>query len=393
MDASHSQLCKFSSSEDGQLQRVLGSLQRLIDRVAGWTGVAFRVRSKLPLPASGLRVLALDGGGVKGLFSIIVLEHLMEAVRQIDAPDNTDALKPCNYFDLICGTSTGGLLAIMLGRLRMDVVDCKRAYRDLSSSIFQKKVWVFPGKTYWDAYRGKPWYSGENLELAIKSILSENLSMSERSQLESQGISIHDAPLKAQQSAGSRCFVCALVEGQRDSDRLRSYTASTGIGGPDCTIWEAGRATSAAPIYFPPITIAGRKYYDGGMHSNNPILELVREATQENPGRRFDAIVSLGCGKSQPISPGGGVVNVVRSVISRVTDTELRHDEFLRDFPGLTEVYSRFQETDQLGSIDLADYGELDTIKDIARDYLNSATGRNEIRRCAERLSKTARER
>ena len=393
LDVRHSELCKFSDSENGQFQRVLGSLQRLINRAAAWTGVAFRVRNKLPSPALGLRVLALDGGGVKGLFSIIVLEHLMEAVRQIDAPDITDALKPCSYFDLICGTSTGGLLAIMLGRLRMEVADCKRAYRDLSSSIFKKKVWWFPGRTYWDAYWGTPWYSGENLEHAIKSILSQRINMSERSQLESQGISIHDAPLKARQGTGSHCFVCALVEGQRDSDRLRSYNVTTGVGGPDCTIWEAGRATSAAPIYFPPITIAGRKYYDGGMHSNNPILELVREATQENPGRSFDAIVSLGCGKSQISSPGGGVVNVVRSVISRVTDTELRHEEFLRDFPGLTEVYSRFQETEQLGSIDLADHSKLDIIEGIARDYLNSAVGRNEIQRCAGRLSKSARQR
>ena len=152
LDAGRSELCRFSDSEDGRCQRVLGSLQRLINRAAGWTGVSFRVHNKLPSPALGLRVLALDGGGVKGLFSIIVLEHLMEAVRQIDAPDITDALKPCNYFDLICGTSTGGLLAIMLGRLRIEVADCKRAYRDLSSSIFKKKVWLFPGRTYWDAY-------------------------------------------------------------------------------------------------------------------------------------------------------------------------------------------------------------------------------------------------
>ena len=362
-------------------------------RAAAWTGVTFQTHSKQPSPTLGLRLLALDGGGVKGLFSIIVLERLMEAVRHIDSPDINDALKPCNYFDLICGTSTGGLLAIMLGRLRMEVTDCKQAYRELSSSIFKKKEWSLPGRIYWDAVRGTPWYSGENLELAIKTILSQRISMSEKSQLEDEGISVSDAPLKARQSTGSRCFVCALVEGQRNSDRLRSYAVSTGVGGPDCTIWEAGRATSAAPIYFPPITIAGRRYFDGGMHSNNPILEVVREATQENPGRSFDAIVSLGCGKSQSISPGGGVVNVVRSVISRVTDTELRHEEFLRDFSGLTDVYSRFQETEELGSIDLADNSKLDLIEGIARNYLNSPGGEQEIRRCAERLSKSVRER
>jgi patatin-like phospholipase/acyl hydrolase len=50
----------------------------------------------------------LDGGGVKGLFAVIVLQAIMEEVRKIDCPDKEDALRPCDYFDFICGTSTGG---------------------------------------------------------------------------------------------------------------------------------------------------------------------------------------------------------------------------------------------------------------------------------------------
>jgi Patatin-like phospholipase len=70
------------------------------------------------------RILALDGGGVRGLSSLLVVRSLMHEVQRL-LVDNGQAKTgdklpvPCQYFDLICGTSTGGLIAIMLGRLRM----------------------------------------------------------------------------------------------------------------------------------------------------------------------------------------------------------------------------------------------------------------------------------
>ena len=54
------------------------------------------------MPGSELRLLALDGGGVRGLSTLMILERLMEAV-DLDGPP-----KPCDYFDMIGGTSTGG---------------------------------------------------------------------------------------------------------------------------------------------------------------------------------------------------------------------------------------------------------------------------------------------
>jgi patatin-like phospholipase/acyl hydrolase len=97
------------------MSAVLGSLRQLIPQALNWIRVSSTGGAQNILAAGDINILSLDGGGVKGLFSIIVLETLMEAVRQIVAPNVPDALKPCNYFDLICGTSTGGLLAIMLG--------------------------------------------------------------------------------------------------------------------------------------------------------------------------------------------------------------------------------------------------------------------------------------
>ncbi|TMC18229.1 MAG: hypothetical protein E6J34_17650 [Chloroflexi bacterium] len=70
-----------------------------------------------------LRILSLDGGGVRGISSLYILKELMAQIarqHRFDHPDSPNlSPRPCDYFDLICGTSTGGLIALMLGRLRM----------------------------------------------------------------------------------------------------------------------------------------------------------------------------------------------------------------------------------------------------------------------------------
>jgi len=63
------------------------------------------------------KILALDGGGVRGLSSLLILREVMEEIGNRTGADETP--KPCEYFDLIGGTSTGGLIAIMLGLLGM----------------------------------------------------------------------------------------------------------------------------------------------------------------------------------------------------------------------------------------------------------------------------------
>jgi len=54
------------------------------------------------MPSQELNLLSLDGGGVRGLSSLYILQRLMEAVNPEKPP------KPCDYFDMIAGTSTGG---------------------------------------------------------------------------------------------------------------------------------------------------------------------------------------------------------------------------------------------------------------------------------------------
>lgn len=61
------------------------------------------------------RVLCLDGGGIRGLSEILILKELMLQVRIQNHLGYTP--EPYECFDFICGTSTGGLLAVLIGRL------------------------------------------------------------------------------------------------------------------------------------------------------------------------------------------------------------------------------------------------------------------------------------
>lgn len=63
-------------------------------------------------------LIVSDGGGVRGLSSLLVLQSFMKRIDPVSPP------KPYDYFDMNGGTSTGGLIAIMLGRLQMDIESC-----------------------------------------------------------------------------------------------------------------------------------------------------------------------------------------------------------------------------------------------------------------------------
>lgn len=86
-------------------------------------------------PRTGPRILSLDGGGVRGLSSLIVLQEVMTKVQ---LQGNLDEVPyPCAYFDLICGTSTGGLIALMLGRLRMVYLHTNLSHLLVSSRMYR----------------------------------------------------------------------------------------------------------------------------------------------------------------------------------------------------------------------------------------------------------------
>lgn len=89
----------------------------------------------------------IDGGGVRGYSMLVLLKDFMHQTHvqindgsdgeQLVQPGDDPRPKPCDYFDLIGGTGTGGLIAIMLGRLRMDIPSCVDTYVEMTRRVFE----------------------------------------------------------------------------------------------------------------------------------------------------------------------------------------------------------------------------------------------------------------
>jgi patatin-like phospholipase/acyl hydrolase len=96
-------------------------------------------------------ILTLDGGGIRGYSSLLILEALMkeiadvENVQELSIPASQrrkfDAkeLLPCHYFDFMYGTSTGGLISTLLGRLRITIPTCLEVYKEVGQELFGKR--------------------------------------------------------------------------------------------------------------------------------------------------------------------------------------------------------------------------------------------------------------
>ena len=81
-------------------------------------GCAIRGRQ---IPKQGLRILSMDGGGMKGLATVQILKEIEKGTGK----------RIHELFDLICGTSTGGILAVALGIKSMSVDQLEEIYRNL----------------------------------------------------------------------------------------------------------------------------------------------------------------------------------------------------------------------------------------------------------------------
>jgi hypothetical protein len=102
---------------------------------------------------------------------LIILQELMHRTyveTEGRAPRRDQIPKPCEHFDLIIGTGTGGLIAIMLGRLRLDLETCKEVYVRMTRKVFEtdKTIAGIP-------YRSTL-FKASKLEEAIKECVKEH---------------------------------------------------------------------------------------------------------------------------------------------------------------------------------------------------------------------------
>lgn len=313
-----------------------------------------------------LRLLSLDGGGVRGLSSLIILRYLMKLLHPSNPP------KPCEYFDLICGTSTGGLIAIMLGRLRMDIDDCITVYQDLAGKVFKPKRskfnFVGKGKDLWNISGS---FDAEKFAQAVKDIVQKSGLLVDAK--------LHEPSIQSEapdmSSSQCRVFVCAVRTEINKPVRLRSYTTEASVDEIPCTIWEAARATSAASSFFSHIDIGSQRFTDGATECNNPVEDLLDEANEIWPGAldRVARIVSIGTGKPKLEAFGKNLIEVGKTLVRISTDTERvaeRFERFSHD-RGLDGAYFRFNVTQGLEDVGLESYDQQGKIWAATNHYLN----------------------
>lgn len=101
---------------------------------------------------------------MRGISSLLILQGIMEKLT------GSKDSKPCDYFDLMAGTSTGGLIAIMLARLRMSVPDCITAYHKLATQIFGIDGIMKAA----NVLKNGAQYSGDTLAKAIQDIAKDH---------------------------------------------------------------------------------------------------------------------------------------------------------------------------------------------------------------------------
>ncbi|ETI28064.1 hypothetical protein G647_00513 [Cladophialophora carrionii CBS 160.54] len=387
----------------------------------------------IPRPKFGsteaYNLLALDGGGVKGISSMIVLKKIMDRVREIEneacmlggKPTDLEERKPVDYFDLAAGTSTGGLIALMLFRLEMKCSDVIAQYDTLAKMVFSPMLGTIRlnelgrlGKFIGDIWltvkvlTGHSQYSHRPLEKAIDAVVGAfPLDDDDRAK---KG----DAVL-VKRSQG-QMFMCATLADKGESILLRNYDppfpalpVSTGARDLDVntiTIKEAARATSAAPTYLKQATIQGLNFWDGGLLNNNPIVQLWDSRDDLVPrdakSPRIKCIISLGTShkeynhKTQVESGIQRFLNTITKTVAFVTNTEAKHRDFDRNIrqynrrrPAKEIFYFRFNASTGNEDIDLGDYLKMSKLIDYTNEYLRMAEVDKSIDECAALLAST----
>jgi patatin-like phospholipase/acyl hydrolase len=263
------------------------------------------------------RVLAIDGGGIRGIIPATVLTSLEHGTGR----------RIWELFDLIVGTSTGGILALALTCPRDGAGPRKAA--DIASLYLDRGETIFPlggYPTIGVAPKGKrltgitpPLPPGASRLDRIKNFLGyQNIAktFAPFGGHGKQGNSRYPSgPLEKELreqlgDARMSSAVCPVIVVSCDFATGRPLVFRGG-GLPqaplgDATMVEAARATSAGPTFFPPLVHQGFTCVDGGLVANDPAFVAYTEATelQRQAGRKEDMLlVSLGTGMKEPNRP------------------------------------------------------------------------------------------
>jgi predicted acylesterase/phospholipase RssA len=261
----------------------------------------------------------------------------------------------------------------MLGRLNMSVEECQQAYTTLAEEVFGKPNNIL-------AFRDGI-FNAKTLEEVITRIVIKKKLETKMMNSPDQRCKVFVSDSKVVESLAEFFrFVCACPAADPGGCRLfRTYDHDSIKD--DCEIWEAARATSAAPKYFKRaevMTQVGIKeaFIDGGFGWNNPAKKLCDEARARFPSRKIDCIISIGSGTN----PGNILpqpkwwqkriaVHVIPTLIKITTDCRRTHDDMSSTFRDLPNTYFRF-DVEGLGQLGLEEWKLMPVIRTKTLGYL-----------------------
>lgn len=223
-------------------------------------------RERLPWPADKpFRILSLDGGGIRGLFAATILARVEN--------DLLSGARISDHVDMIAGTSTGGIIAIGLG-LGKPATLIHQLYAVSGEEVFPP---------FWNRHRLLRFFRQLFFPLFDATKLEELLHKT------------FGAATLGQ--SRSRLVIPAFLGPKTDIAVFKTDHHPDFRKDHLMFAWEAARATSAAPTYFPGHKGEDYVFLDGGVWCNNPIMAAVVDALSAYDIEREQIeILSIGTG-------------------------------------------------------------------------------------------------
>lgn len=214
------------------------------------------------------KILSIDGGGIKGAFPAAFLAELEDSI------DGSVG----EYFDLIVGTSTGGIIALGLG-MGLSATELLSFYKDLGSEIFQNKKSLIP-RFLWS-----PKYNQAPLKRALAEKFEHKLLGHSKTRLLIPSLNLETGEVHLYKTS--------------HHPRLATDYKTKMV--------DVALATAAAPTFFPThVLSSGIPLVDGGMWANNPVAVAAVEALTMLDWEKGDfKILSLGCTEQSLDSTSG----------------------------------------------------------------------------------------
>uniref|UniRef100_A0A8C8GUV3 PNPLA domain-containing protein n=1 Tax=Oncorhynchus tshawytscha TaxID=74940 RepID=A0A8C8GUV3_ONCTS len=262
-----------------------------------------------PVKGQGIRVLSIDGGEPGTVVGLIALQTLQKLEALTGKPIY-------QLFDYICGVSTGSILGFMLGVFQIPLNECEVLYRKLGSDVFKQNVIVGTVKMGWS----HAFYDSETWENILKEKMGSDLMV--------------------ETSRNPKCPKMAAVSTIVNRGTplkayvFRNYNLQPGVrshylGGCEHKLWQAVRASSAAPGYFQEFALGHDLHQDGGLLINNPTALAIHECKCLWPNTPVQCVVSLGTGRVETAGKNNTTYTSLKTkltnVISSATDTEEVH--------------------------------------------------------------------